>query len=32
MKGVMTHISASGPRAIAALFGGSSENSRWSSW
>ena len=32
VKGIMTHISASGPRAFAALFGGSAESSHWSTW
>ena len=28
---IMTHTSATGPRALAALFG-SADDSRWSSW
>ena len=32
VKGIMTHTSVSGPRALAALFGSSSDNGRWSSW
>ncbi len=32
VKGIMTHISASGPRAFAALFGAGAESGHWSSW
>lgn len=32
VKGVMTHTSASGPRALAALFGASTDTGHWSTW
>ena len=32
VKSIMTHTSASGPRAFAALFGSSDDSGRWSSW